>query len=54
MYSVDTFLPVFDVTGVKEWGWQLLPSYRWVTVTERLLGLLILYSAAYSLTYYVL
>jgi hypothetical protein len=54
MYSVDTFLPVFDVTGVKKWGWQLKSSYRWVGVIERLFGLLILYSAAYSLTFYVL
>jgi hypothetical protein len=54
MYSIESFIPILDVTGVKHWGWDLQPSYRWLGLVERLLGLLILYSAAYSLTYYVL
>ncbi len=54
MFSIESFIPILDVTGVKEWGWDLQPGYRWLAVVERLLGLLILYSAAYSLTYYVL
>ena len=54
MYSIDTFVPIFELTRVKDWGWEISPPYRWVAVVERLLGLLIFYAAAYSLTYYVL
>jgi uncharacterized protein YjbI with pentapeptide repeats len=54
MYSIDTFVPAIDISRVREWGWELTPSYRWVAVAERLVGLLIVYAAAYSLTYYVL
>src|SRR2546423_11045403 len=54
MYSIDTFIPIIDVTKVKDWGWEVSSPCRWITVTERLLGLMVFYSAAYSLTYYVL
>ncbi|HJR09054.1 MAG TPA: hypothetical protein VJ842_17475 [Pyrinomonadaceae bacterium] len=53
MYSIDTFIPVIDVTKVRDWGWEMSPAYRWVTVTERLLGLVVFYSATYSLAYYI-
>ncbi|MGH9968824.1 MAG: pentapeptide repeat-containing protein [Pyrinomonadaceae bacterium] len=54
MYSVNTFFPIIEVTGVKNWGWQPIGAYRWLIVIERIFGLLILYVAAYSLTYYTL
>lgn len=53
MYSIDTFIPVIDVTKVRDWGWNVSDAYRWVTVTERLLGLIVFYSATYSLAYYI-
>jgi len=53
-YSVDTFLPVISVTGVKDWGWKISQKYRWVELLERLLGLAVGTLAAYSLGSYLI
>ncbi len=54
LYSIDTFIPVVAVTRVREWGWEVSPPYRFVEVSERLLGLILSGLAAYSISYHVL
>ena len=49
LYSLDTFIPFIDITGIKEWGWVIKGEYRWLEVFERILGLTISSLAAYSL-----
>jgi hypothetical protein len=53
-YSIDTFLPFVNVSGVKDWGWKISQKYRWVELVERLLGLLVSALAAYSLGSYLI
>ena len=53
-YSIDTFLPIISVTGVKAWGWKISQKYRWVELLERLLGLAVGTLAAYSLGSYLI
>jgi hypothetical protein len=47
-YSVETFIPVLKVTGIKDWGWTTAGYGRWVEVTEALLGALLTAIAAYT------
>lgn len=54
LYSVDTFLPVIEVTGVKDWGWRISQRYRWIELAERLLGLAVGALAAYSIGSYAI
>ena len=48
LYSLDTFLPVVNISGVREWGWVPLESWRWVLVAERVAGVFLSAIAAYS------
>jgi len=48
-WSVDTFLPFVEVTGAKKWGWRMADDFRWIEMTERVLGLLITSVAAYGI-----
>jgi hypothetical protein len=52
-YSVETFVPAFEVTGIKKWGWTLEGRYRWAEVVEATLGVLISLIAAYNVAAYV-
>jgi hypothetical protein len=54
LYSIDTFIPIITVTGVKDWGWAVKADYRWVELTERLIGLCLSSLAAFSLSIYFL
>jgi hypothetical protein len=54
LYSIDTFIPVVTVTGVKNWGWTIAADYRWTELTERLIGLALTSLAAFSLSIYFL
>jgi hypothetical protein len=47
-FSLETFVPIFKVTGVKEWGWATTGAGRWVEVSEALLGGILSAFAAYS------
>ncbi len=49
LYSIDTFIPLINITGIKEWGWTIVSKYRWIELLERLLGLAIATLAAYSI-----
>jgi hypothetical protein len=49
-YSLDTFVPVVNITGVKDWGWSVANAFRWIVVIERVLGLSISVLAAYSIS----
>jgi hypothetical protein len=53
LYSFDTFVPVFNLSGVKEWGWAVKAEYRWVEVVERAIGVLFAAAAAYSVASYL-
>jgi hypothetical protein len=50
LFSIDTFLPFVNVTGVKEWGWAMKPRFRWVELTERILGVAVSALAAYNIS----
>jgi hypothetical protein len=54
LYSIDTFVPLVAVTGVKEWGWKTSDEYRWIEVSERIFGLVLFGAAAYSVGTYVI
>jgi hypothetical protein len=47
-YSLETFIPVFTVTGIKKWGWRIDSGWRWVEVIEALLGAVFTLLSAYS------
>jgi hypothetical protein len=49
-YSIDTFLPFVNVTGVKDWGWRIDAASRWLVTLEQMLGLTLTAMAAYSVT----
>jgi hypothetical protein len=53
LFSVETFVPVLQVTGIKDWGWTIIGWRRWVEATEGLLGGVLTLLAAYSLASYV-
>jgi hypothetical protein len=54
MYSLDTFLPFVEITGVKQWGWCIAGRARWIEVSERVVGIVTVAIATYCLTaYYV-
>lgn len=50
LYSLDSFVPVVNVSGVKEWGWVVANEYRWLVLIERVLGLTTSVLAAYSIS----
>jgi hypothetical protein len=54
LYSIDTFIPLVTITDVKDWGWIIDANYRWVELTERLIGLGLTSLAAFSLSIYFL
>jgi hypothetical protein len=41
LYSVDVFVPFKIAAGVKDWGWKIKDSWRWVELTERMVGTII-------------
>lgn len=49
-YSLDTFIPVVNITGVKDWGWVISNGFRWLVLFEKALGLTISVLAAYSIS----
>jgi len=49
-YSLDTFVPVVNITGVKDWGWVISNDFRWLVLFEKVLGLTISVLAAYSIS----
>jgi hypothetical protein len=53
LFSLDTFFPVIDLSGVKSWGWTVSERYRWVVLSERVLGFVISALAAYSIGSFV-
>lgn len=54
LFSIETFVPVLQVTGVKDWGWHIGTSrLRWLEAFEGLLGGVLLLLAGYSLASYV-
>jgi hypothetical protein len=53
LYSVETFVPILKVTGIKDWGWVIKDSaWRWLEAFEGLAGGLLTILAAYSLSVY--
>jgi hypothetical protein len=54
LYSIDTFLPFVEITGVTKWGWQVSPDYRWVFLAERLVGFALSALLALTIGSYVL
>ena len=53
LYSLDTFVPLVDITGVKGWGCALSQQFRGLELAERLLGVIIASLAAYSVGSYL-
>jgi uncharacterized protein YjbI with pentapeptide repeats len=53
-YSVETFIPILKVTGVKDWGWRTKGPARWVEVSEAFVGAILSALAAYSFAAHVL
>lgn len=53
LFSIDTFVPLIAISGVKEWGWYVSDGFRWVVLSERVLGLALGGLAAYSIGSYV-
>jgi hypothetical protein len=54
LFSVETFIPVLKVTGVKDWGWWIKSSpLRWLEALEGLIGGILTLLAGYSLASYV-
>jgi hypothetical protein len=49
-YSLDNFVPLVNITGVRDWGWVVSNGYRWVVLVERVLGLSVSILAAYSIS----
>lgn len=47
-FSVETFVPFFKVTGVKDWGWSTTGLGRWMEVSEAALGAVLSAFAAYA------
>ena len=54
LYSLDTFLPLVSVTGIKSWSWDIAPDLRRLELLERLLGVAITALSAYSIGSYVI
>ena len=39
LFSIETFVPVLQVTGIKDWGWEIKTSgWRWLEALEGLAG----------------
>jgi hypothetical protein len=53
-YSLETFIPVFSVTGIKQWGWRIQSWVRWLEVAEAVLGAIFTLLSAYSITAHLL
>ena len=54
LFSIETFVPVLQVTGIKDWGWQIDESpLRWLESLEGLAGGVLTLVAAYSVASYV-
>ena len=53
LLNLDTFTPVVNLSGVQDWGWMVSDGYRWLEVTQRALGVLVLGAAAYSVGSYL-
>jgi len=49
LFSLETFIPFLDITGVRSWGWGVRSEFRWLELSERLLGLVFSALAAYSI-----
>jgi hypothetical protein len=54
VYSLETFIPIFNVTGIKKWGWRIESRARWAEVLEAILGGLFSLLAVFSVTAYLL
>lgn len=53
LYSLETFVPFVDITGIKDWGCKLSERFRALEVVERLIGLLLASLTAYSIGSYI-
>lgn len=53
LYSLDTFIPLVDITGVKDWGCTLSQQFRGLELAQRLLGFVLTSLAAYSVGSYL-
>lgn len=49
-FSVDTFLPFVEITGVRKWGWAISHEWRWLELLERVIGVLLTTLIAYSVS----
>ena len=55
LYSIDTFVPLKIVTGVKEdWGWKVRNEFRYVELSEAVIGAVVTVLPAYSVSAYLL
>jgi hypothetical protein len=54
LFSVDTFLPLINLTDVRSWGWRIRDGLHWVELCERIVGVLLSAAVAYSVTSYLL
>jgi hypothetical protein len=52
-FSLETFIPIFQVTGIKRWGWSTTGRGRWLEVSEAVIGGFLTLATALSATVYL-
>jgi hypothetical protein len=53
LYSLDTFIPIVTISGVRNWGWRVADSVRWLEVLETAIGAALSVAATISLATYL-